>query len=58
MVLTTSKAVIRLTAANDNSPSAMGLMVAHYLVIRAAYGTTLAGLAGLAHGPRTSGLRL
>ena len=49
MVLTTSKAAIRLTAANDNSPPAMGMMVAHYLVIRAAYSAILAGLAGVAH---------
>ena len=41
---------MRLTAANDNSSPAMGLMVAHYLAIRAAYSTTLTGLAGVAHG--------
>ena len=50
MVLTTSKVAIRLTAANDNSPPATGVMVAYYLAVRAAYSVMLAGLAGVAHG--------
>ena len=50
MVLTASKAAIRLTAANDNSSPATGVMVAYYLAIRAAYSLMLAGLACVAHG--------
>ena len=50
MVLTISKAAMRLTAANDNSPQATGVMVAYYLVIRVAYSAILAGLAGVTQG--------
>jgi hypothetical protein len=37
MVLTISNAAMRLTAANDNSSPATGVMVAYYLAIRVAY---------------------